>query len=465
MAPDYIIQKIKNQKIIILGFGKEGVSTYHFIRKYFPKMPLAVADRSEALCIDDLQDSHLTVVKGADYDQNLNRYDLIFKTPGVSFNNLNYLVDTKKITSQTNLFLEAFHQQIIGVTGTKGKSTTASLIYHLLKSAGKDTILAGNIGVPFFDIIDKMNDTTLVVAELSAHQLEYVHASPDYAVLLNLYQEHLDHFNSFSNYQLAKMNITKYQSPDNFLVYNGDDQHIPDLVKSHGYIRDFCIFGAMPRQGNYVSCHNGRLYFAQNGEVKDEYDLEDYKNLPGTHNFYNIMAAMAICKRVGLAHDELMSGLKTFHGLPNRIEFVGKFNGISFYNDSISTIPEATIAALKALHNVDTLILGGFDRGIAYDILIEYLHQAPVPNVVFIGPAGKRIMTEWEKRYPLPNTHIWENDFDKIIDFAFEHTRENKIVLLSPAAASYDQFKNFEERGRVFKTCIEHKMNSSSLKK
>lgn len=460
MNPDYILEKIKGKKIIILGFGREGLSTYHFIRKHFPNMPLTVADRSEALKTDDLNDKKLKVIKGEGYDQGLNDYDLIFKTPGISFNHVNYWIETEKITSQTNLFLEAYHKQVIGITGTKGKSTTSSLIYHLLKSAGRDVILAGNIGVPFFDIIEKMNPETMVVAELSAHQLEFIQRSPDYAVLLNLYQEHLDHFNSFNNYQIAKLNITRFQEDRQFLVYNGDDEHIPGLIKSYHLNRDRVIFGTNPQEGPYACCRDRVIHFAISGHVEDEYDMKDYYNLPGTHNYYNIMAAMAICRKLKLTHEEIESGLKTFHGLPNRIEFVGRFNNIAFYNDSISTIPEASIAAVKALKKVDTLILGGFDRGIEYNILYQFLHENPVPNVAFTGPAGQRMMSEWQEKFPLPESSIFENDFSKIVDYAFANTRENRIVLLSPAAASYDQFKNFEERGRIFKQLIIEKSNN-----
>ncbi len=456
-SPDYILQQIDNKRIIILGFGKEGVSTYRFIRKHFPDMPLVIADGNANLNTNEIQDPHVRFIKGEGYDRNLNDYDLIFKTPGVNFNKLGYLVETARITSQTNLFLEAFHRQVIGITGTKGKSTTASLIYHLLKSAGRDTLLAGNIGVPFFDIIDNINHDTAIVAELSAHQLEFVHCSPDTAVLLNLFQEHLDHFISFNDYQLAKMNITKFQSYENFLVYNGDDEHIPELMKRFDFNRTRCIFGARRYNGLTACCQNGIVRFSDSGTLLDEYDLREYHNLPGTHNFYNIMAAVAVCRHEGVSHAEIMAGLQTFRGLPNRIEFVGTFNGIRFYNDSISTIPEATMAAVETLRKVDTLILGGFDRGIDYRKLVLFLHQNPIAHIAFTGPAGRRIFKEWNAQFPVPDDYIIEDDFRRIIDYAFEKTAPNRIVLLSPAAASYDQFKNFEERGRIFKQYIQEK--------
>ena len=459
---DHILNAVRGRKIIILGFGKEGVSTYRFLRKHFPDMPIAVADANPNLKTDEFDDPKLSFNNGPDYNQGLNNYDLIFKTPGISFNLLNYFVEPKRITSQTDLFLEACHKQVIGVTGTKGKSTTASLICHILKSAGRKAILAGNIGVPFFDILEQLDDKTMVVAELSAHQLEFIHRSPDYAVLLNIYQEHLDHFNSFNNYQIAKLNITRYQDDRQFLVYNGDDEHIPGLIKSYNLNRDRCIFGSEPQEGPYACCRDGIVHFAISGHLEDEYDLSHYHNLPGTHNYYNTMAALAVCRKLGVTHDQIMHGLNTFHGLPNRIEYIGQYDGIAFYNDSISTIPEATVAAVRALRRVETLILGGYDRGIEYGLLLQFFKEEPMPNIAFTGPAGKRILEEWQASdTPMPENHILEDDFRKIVDFAFEKTSQNKIVLLSPAAASYDQFKNFEERGRVFTQLVQQHAKQS----
>ena len=457
---EQILNTLGNRKIIILGFGKEGVSSYRFIHRYFPDMPLTVADANANLKTDEFVDPKLTFVKGAGYDQNLNNYDLILKAPGVSFNHVNYFIEPNRITSQTDLFLKAYHKQVVGVTGTKGKSTTASLIHHLLRHAGRKAVLAGNIGVPFFDILESLDDQTIVVAELSAHQLEFIHRSPDYAVLLNLYQEHLDHFNSFNNYQIAKLNITRFQEERQFLVYNGDDEHIPALIKSYNLNRDRCIFGSEPQDGPYACCRDGIVHFAISGHLEDEYDLSHYHNLPGTHNYYNIMAAIAICRKLGLDHNQIMQGLNTFHGLPNRIEYIGNYNDIAFYNDSISTIPEATVAAVKALRHVDTLILGGYDRGIEYGLLLSFFKENPMTNIAFTGPAGERILHEWQASdTPMPENHILEHDFRKIVDFAFEKTEAGKIALLSPAAASYDQFKNFEERGRVFSQLVREHTN------
>lgn len=167
------------------------------------------------------------------------------------------------------------------------------------------------------------------------------------------------------------------------------------------------------------------------------------------------MASMLACKSVGLTDEEIMRHLISFRGLEHRIEFVGKFRDILFYNDSISTIPEATIAAVKTLKKVDTLILGGFDRGIEYTLLFEFFKENPIANVVFIGPAGKRIFQEWQQSgIPMPANFLCEDELDTIVEFAYQNTAKNKICLLSPAAASYDRYKNFEERGQNFKEAV-----------
>ncbi|HRT13504.1 MAG TPA: UDP-N-acetylmuramoyl-L-alanine--D-glutamate ligase [Bacteroidales bacterium] len=455
MKKDTILQSLQYEKIVILGFGKEGVSSYRFIRNHFPTLPLTVADKNSNLQIAEFsQDKNVTFVLGDEYDKNLNDFSLILKTPGVNLNGLSYFIPSYKISSQTDLFLKAFKEQVIGITGTKGKSTTASLIYHIFKETKNNVILSGNIGIPFFDIVDSIDDDTTIVAELSAHQLEFVNHSPHIAVLLNLYQEHLDHFNTFSNYQIAKTNITKFQNENDILIYNFDDAYISKLLKAHDYKRIFLPFSREQNLADGACSYNNTIVITKQKNIIAEFDLSHFENLPGRHNFYNMMAAILPCILKNLSANEILAQLKTFKGLPHRLEFVGNFQDVYFYNDSISTIPEATIAALKTLRKVDTLILGGFDRGIDYSRLIEYLQEDKVANIAFTGPAGKRIYTEWKEKYLLPPHFILENDFAEIVNFAFQYTQKGKICLLSPAAASFDQFKDFIERGNYYKKLI-----------
>ena len=456
MKEQKIVEFFKGQKIVIVGFGREGVSSYKFIRKHYPKMHLTIADRSPLIHVDDFkEDKHLTIIAGEQYDQDLNKYDLILKSPGVNFNNINYFIPKEKFISQAELFLMAYGENVIGVTGTKGKSTTASLIYHILSNTVGDTVLAGNIGIPFFDIIERITDDTTIVAELSAHQLEYTDFSPHIAILLNLYQEHLDHFNTFNNYQLAKLNITENQKEDDIFIYNFDDRYIPGLIESHKLERRFIPFSSQSTLKNGAFCTKTDIILVKNSEQYCQIPIANRQNIPGIHNNNNIMAAVLACKAKNIDDASIIKNIATFKGLEHRLELVGTFHDITFYNDSISTIPEAAIAALKTIKRVDTLIIGGFDRGIEYKSLIDFLHENPVRNIAFVGKVGERLLQEWQEAgYPLPENHIIENDYAKIVDFAFANTQPGCSCLLSPAAASYDQFKDFTVRGRTFKELV-----------
>ncbi len=442
-------------KTLILGFGREGKSTYKHLRKSEPTSLLTIADKNPNVAADEIfnGDTNLNFKLGDDYLQNLDEYDCIIKSPGISLKDFPDLMNDKRITSQTDLFLREFSKQIIGITGTKGKSTTSSLIYHILKKQSDNVILVGNIGVPPFDLYDKINENTKIVCELSSHQLQHIQVSPHIAVLLNIYPEHLDHYNSYEAYQQSKWNITRCQNNEDFLVFNADHELLNELWKHAEIIRKTYAFSMSTpqKQGCYI--RENWIYFNE----KKYYDCSTSRHLKGEHNLLNIMAAINVCKICNVDDELIRAGIADFKGLPHRLECVGTFQGILFYNDSISTIPEATIAAIRSLENVQTLILGGFDRGIDYSKLVDFLIQKPIKNIIFIGEAGKRI-----KRQIMEDPHLESGsmnfydaeNYDDVVDLAFKVTEKNQICLLSPAAASYDMFKNFEYRGECYKLRI-----------
>ena len=210
MYSEEIVKKLVGKNIAILRFGKEGKLTYNFIRKHLPDISLTVLDKA-AITVDD---DKVTIVSGDGYLNNLEKYDLIIKSPGISLKDIDYSKIQNKITSQLELLLEVNRKNIIGITGTKGKSTTTSLMYEVLKAQRDNVFLLGNIGVPVFDMIEEYNDKSLLVIEMSSHQLEFVKNSPHIAVILNLFQDHLDHDGSLEHYHNNKMNIFKYQTAD-----------------------------------------------------------------------------------------------------------------------------------------------------------------------------------------------------------------------------------------------------------
>lgn len=408
---DLILNRLRGKRILILGFGREGRSTYTFLKKYLPDAVLAVADKNPLEGV-----THA----GEDYLQAVYDYDIVVKTPGISLKDF----DAKgvEITSQTDLFLSQFHNQTIGISGTKGKSTTTSLIYHLLKESGRDAILTGNIGIPCFDIMEQIHEDSIVVYELSAHQLEYVHNSPRVGVLLNVFEEHLDHFGTFERYKHAKFNLLRYMGADDYAV-----------------VHDSLLMETLELGVNNVTF--SRMDF--------EIDEEALPIL-GTHNLMNAKAALCACAAYDIDVQELIPHLYTFNPLEHRLELVGVFGGVAFVNDSISTIPQAAIAACQTLGRVDFLLLGGFDRDIDYTPLADYIVEHPVPHLLFTGKAGKRMMQLLKDRGVASHLVVYHN-MEEAFDYLKGYSQPGDICLLSPAASSYDQYKNFEERGRKFK--------------
>lgn len=409
---DEIAKLLKGKRILILGFGREGKSTYDFIKKYVDYTELGIADKVEV----DLPE---TVYFGENYLDAVYNYDVVIKSPGIPF----FDIDGKgyEVTSQTELLLKVNRENVIGITGTKGKSTTSSLIFSMLNCAGVDCRLIGNIGVPPFSCLADISDDTKLVCEMSSHQLENLNVSPHVAVILNIFEEHLDHYKSYEDYQLAKVNIFRHQLENDIVIYSDEN----DLVR--GYIEKFAI---------------GR-------KIKFPYKYEVKTNLVGAHNKKNIMAARLASKCFEVSEECIAKAVNDFNGLAHRLEFVGEFNGIRYYNDSISTIPEATINAISSLDDVDTVIIGGLDRGIHYEDFISYLESGKVRNVILMYDTGRKIFDKISY-----DGATLVNDLDEAVRVAKKVTKKGKVCLLSPAAASYGFFKNFEERGNRFKELV-----------
>jgi UDP-N-acetylmuramoylalanine--D-glutamate ligase len=466
---DYIRQRFANDSIVLLGFGREGQSSYSLLRKAFPDKELAIADANESIRDNPLikNDSHITLITGEDYKEQISEFDIIFRSPGIPVwqlvspdNNItvspihHFAISRGQITSQSELFLQRYSNQVIGVTGTKGKSTTSSLIWHILKTAGTDALLAGNIGNPVFNFVDIIRPETKIVFELSSHQLEYISTAPHISVLLNLYQEHLDAYAGYEEYQLAKVNIAKYQQKSDFLIYNLDDERVDGHLTSYITNRKCYPFSVVgePQPGGFV--RDGWICFSDGTRIIPVWKVHQDRFLRGEHNLKNILAAVNVAMICGIGADTIEDGIATFKGLEHRLEYVGEFGNIHFYNDSIATIPEACMEAVKAIPDVDTLVAGGFDRGINYHGLASFLCKSRIRNIILTGVAGKRIGENLEGMDIHEKKLFYISRFDDFRDIAFRETRPGCACLLSPAAASYDEFKNFEERGKRFRALV-----------
>ena len=453
---DKIREQLAPHCIGILGFGLEGRSTLAFLRWLFPDRTLLVADRDEAemsRLSGDESSGLVQVFSGADCARGLAGCSLVFKTPGIPWKNIDPLFRPEQMTSQTDLFLSALGGRTIGITGTKGKSTTTALVCAALRACGRDAVMVGNIGLPALDAVVADTPDRLYVYELSSHMLETVHHAPHAAIFLNLYEEHLDHYRSFEGYAAAKENILRLQGPGDFAI-------IGDQV----YSRVSGLGDGMRSRLDITT--EGTLMLppaTKDGEpvAIPETAFSD-RTLLGIHNLRYLQTALLMVRLCGAAETpgllrDAIYALNMFTGLPHRLQLVAAAEGISFYDDSISTIPQACIAAVVSVENVDTLIFGGLDRGIDYTPLSDFLACGPVPNLIALPATGHHMVDLLLETGNLPDSvrTFKAKDMVEAVDIAFQITRPGHACLLSPAAASYGYYRNFEERGDHFSGLVQ----------
>lgn len=444
-----LLEYLENKKILILGVGMEGKSTYHFLRRHFPEKKLFIADKNMDLLEKNpefMEDISLELNLGENYLNGIEQYDIILKTPGISFKNVDITGFKDKISSQLELFFEFIECFTIGITGTKGKSTTSSLTYQVLKDQGKDTFLLANIGDPIFDHIENIHKDSMVVLELSSHALQYVKKSPNIAILLNIYEEHLDHYTSFEEYANAKFNSTKFQNENDRLIYNYDNE----TMKKFKYRRnDYAVtLKETTNTKNSVYIKEGNIY-CNNEKIMS---LDTKLKLKGMHNVNNIMFVFAVCDILHLNFATALQTIQNFKALEHRMEFVGKFDSVEYYNDSIATIPQSTMNTIKALEKVNTLLVGGKDRGVELQEFIEFLKNSEVENIICLPKTGEYI---YQGLKEVVGKKVWlVQNLEDAVKIAKENTKKDTICVLSPAASSYGYFKNFEERGNLFKEFV-----------
>lgn len=433
------ISQLENKDIVILGFGREGQDTYSFLRKVFPKKKLIIADKREITAFDEKmrgkfsKDKDLDLFLGDNYLDSLLPGHVVIKTPGIPMSLISEKAKDCMITSQTELFFENCPAKIIGVTGTKGKSTTSSLIHALLKNDGRTSYLLGNIEKPSLSYLPKIKEGDWVVYELSCHQLQTLHLSPHIAIFLNLYPEHLDYYEDMDEYFLAKANIFLNQKEGDYLIYGED---VPQIDEYEGKLSSKTI--KVQRMDHIGFLNTNRSMVCRI-----------------THDD-NIMIFLELAKILGIEEEIMMKTLKRFKKLPHRLEYIGEYRGIRFYDDSIATIPESVIYALDTLDDrVETLIAGGLNRGIEFDKLGERVAISKIKNLVLFPDSGSEIK-EAVLKYSRNHDVVFHDakDMEDAIRFVFENTQEGKICLLSPASPSFNMFKDYKERGDMYKKMV-----------
>lgn len=442
---DTIKELIKDKNVLILGYGREGRSSWRRIKEAGGYRSVAIADMNP---VQTQEGEPQKLICGPDYQKCLNDFDVVFKSPGIVLEQdiQNYQC---AITSQTELFFRRFGSQCIGITGTKGKSTTTTMIYHLLKETGHDCVLVGNIGIPMFDMIDEIHAETLIVCELSCHQLEYVTCAPHVGLLLNIHEEHLDHYGTMEKYVAAKENIYRPQKADDILICNVDN--LPEEQALKGRLITVCDHDEAGHAQIMADVLLKQSHIETGSHV---YAIPTEKiQLIGHHNYVDIAFVYAVGRLYHISDEDFSRALMTYHPLPHRLQYIGDACGIRFYDDSISTICDTTIQALKSLPDTDAVLIGGMDRGIDYSELIAFLSACTVPHIILMEATGKRIYEEIQKYYPQfehPDRIKLVYHLDGAVALAKKLCRPQHCCVMSPAAASYGIFKNFEARGEAF---------------
>ncbi|HAU98902.1 MAG: UDP-N-acetylmuramoylalanine-D-glutamate ligase [Microgenomates group bacterium GW2011_GWF2_45_18] len=406
-----IISEIqKHQTVVILGYGKEGKATEEFIKRVHPTAKIIIADQS---C-------------DPEYLQAQFKGDLVIKTPGIPANLLQV-----PFTTATNIYFSNCRAKKIAITGSKGKSTTSALITHVLNSTGHSCKLLGNIGTPMISAVFELD--AIHVIELSSYQLAEFTGTPDIAVITNLFPEHMNYHGSLDSYYEAKKQLIARMSENQFFVFNPD---VPKLVEWSTQTRATAV-PYLPT----LPCA-----------------IEE-THLIGEHNHHNMRGAYTVAKLFEISDTQIAEALKTFIPLPHRLQNLGVHAGITWIDDAISTTPESTIAGLEAVKEtigkVDTIFLGGLDRGYDFSNLAPALKAAGITTIIFFPDSGEKIEHILKDQGFTVQHALHTTSMQEAVAFAHEHTHVGGTALLSCASPSYSVWKNFEEKGDAFQSEVQ----------
>lgn len=408
----------KNKNVAILGYGMEGQDVEKFL----------LAKGSKVTILDKKLDEK--------YLQSLNKFDIIVRSPGV-YRFLPEIIEAEKlgvvITSPIKIFFKNCPAKIVGVTGTKGKGTTSTLVYEILKKDGRNVYLAGNIGRPYLELLPKLNEESFVILELSSFQLIDLDVSPHIAVVLNVTLDHMDWHANEEEYVSAKKNIVMHQNEGDFAIINEEYES----------------------SKNFSEITKAKIVFFSKQKLSQKFKSDLL--LRGEHNLENIAAAVEVGKVLQIDEEKILDVVKNFKGLEHRLELVDTIKDITFYNDSFATGPQSTIAAINSFTEPETIILGGSDKGLDYAELGKIISEKEnVKNIILIGEIRDEI------KKSIRNKNVFDLDqssMTEIVKKAFEVSPKGGVVMLSPAAASFDMFENYKDRGNQFKKAVEDLKN------
>ncbi len=448
------MMELKGKKVLVVGLGKSGLAAALFLRRRGAQVTVSDVRSAEALAKDipALLDEGIMVETGGHGLLTFRRQDLIVVSPGVPLNTPE-LAQVKSfglpVIGELELAGRFLKGKTLAITGSNGKTTTTALVGEILEKAGLPTLVGGNIGVPVVALIDQSTDDTWSVLEVSSFQLESTEQfHPSIAVILNITPDHLDRHGSFENYALAKERIFAAQNEHDWVVLNADNARAAQAAsRSAAQVYFFSVEHSVER-GAWVE--EGFLVYRAGKDEQVE-KVMPLHNVPlkGAHNVENVLAAVCASRLAGASAAQIRVAVEAFQAVEHRLEYVATVNGVEFYNDSKATNVDATAKAVASFSSGIHLILGGKDKNSDYTQLAQLL-RARVRAVYTIGSAAAKIESELRGVVPILSCET----LDKAVNAAGSDARPGEVVLLAPACSSFDQFENYEHRGRVFKELV-----------
>ncbi len=445
--------ELSGKRVLVVGLGKSGLAAAHFLKARGARVTVSDARPATLIAeISEMLEQGYMVEAGSHGLLTFRRQDLIVVSPGVPMSTpelKQVRAMGAHIIGELELGAEFLLGEIVAVTGSNGKTTTTTLLGEILKAAGRPTLVGGNIGLPVTALVADSTPETWSVIEVSSFQLETVETfKPRIALVLNITPDHLDRHGSFAVYAAVKARITEFQTAEDFLVLNGEDKDT-QLVAAKTKAQIYWFSGRRPiKQGAFV--HGESIFFTPREGAKPE-PVMPVAEIPlaGAHNVENVLAAVCAARLAGVASETIRSTVAAFKAVEHRLEFVREVAGVRYYNDSKATNVDATMKAIEAFPGGIHLILGGKDKGSDYTVLAPLLRER-VKTVITIGSAAEKIERQLDGVVKIEGAKT----LDRAVAFAQEAAVAGDTVLLAPACASFDQFENYEQRGRVFKELI-----------
>lgn len=449
---------IKGKKVAIIGLGVSNIPLIDYFYNlganvsFFDKRPI---EKLDSKAVEKIHNYNFNLYLGEDNLKKLHGFSIIFRSPSCRPDTPEIVNEVNKgavLTSEIEMLMQTCPATIIGITGSDGKTTTTSLIYEIVKSSGRRCYLGGNIGYPLFTKVHEMTPDDVVVLELSSFQLMNMQVSPHIAVVTNISPNHLDIHKSYEEYIDAKKNIFKSQNEDDILVINYDNE-ITKQFKNEAKGK-VIYFSRKSKLEDGIIYDDEKIKECKDKVRRHILNVKDV-HLRGVHNYENICASIAAT--TSIVEPEIQAkAILNFTGVAHRLEFVKEINGVKWYNDSIGTSPTRTIAGLNSFNEKIVLIAGGYDKHLDYTPVAKPIVEN-VSKLILMGATADKIekaVTE-ELKLQKKNMPIYRcSSLNDVVNKAYEVANSNEIVLFSPASASFDLFKNFEERGNLFKELV-----------